>query len=148
LDLTHAVRAGLFANVVALSALSVLSQWLLKPAVMLMAVINSIALYFIVVYGGVLDKTMMGNVVNTDFAEASALFHPMLLVPGGVRSTADMVTCADLGSASVFDQANHHTCGGNGIDLVLVGWSLLDLALDEQVCQAGGCHGVALVSCH
>ena len=69
-----------FANVVALSALSVLSQWLLKPAVMLMAVINSIALYFIVVYGGVLDKTMMGNVVNTDFAEASALFHPMLLV--------------------------------------------------------------------
>jgi len=50
-----------FANIVALSALSVLSQWLLKPAVMLMAVINSIALYFIVVYGGVLDKTMMGR---------------------------------------------------------------------------------------
>lgn len=69
-----------FTNVVILSALAVLFQRLLKPVAMLMAAINAIAVYFIMGYGVVLDKAMMGNVFNTDFAEASAFFHPKLLV--------------------------------------------------------------------
>ena len=41
---------------------------------------NSIALYFIDSYGVVLDKSMMGNVLNTNVAEATAFFHFRLLI--------------------------------------------------------------------
>lgn len=58
---------------------ALLSQRLVKPLLMLAAVGNAIALYFVQAYGVVLDKTMMGNVFNTDLAEATSLFHPKLL---------------------------------------------------------------------
>ena len=62
------------------SALSLVSQRLLKPICMLCALCNSLALYFIDTYGVVLDETMMGNVLNTNLVEASDFFHPTLLV--------------------------------------------------------------------
>ncbi len=41
---------------------------------------NSVALYFIVTYQAVLDRTMMGNVFNTDVNEASSYLHPKMLL--------------------------------------------------------------------
>src|SRR5262249_47313393 len=65
---------------VVLCAVCLVSQRLLKPLCMLCAVLNACALYFIHTYGVVLDKTMMGNVANTDFVEATAFLHPRLLL--------------------------------------------------------------------
>ena len=55
------------------------SERALKPLAMLAAVCSSVALYFVQAYGVVLDKTMMGNVLNSNAAEAGELFHPKLL---------------------------------------------------------------------
>lgn len=41
---------------------------------------NSIALYFIVTYQVILDRTMIGNVFNTDKAEAFSYYHPKLML--------------------------------------------------------------------
>ncbi|NZA25488.1 phosphoethanolamine--lipid A transferase EptA [Luteimonas sp. SJ-92] len=60
--------------------IALISQRLVKPFCMAMAVVNAIALYFQVTYGVVLDDTMMGNVFNTDTSEAAGLFHPWMLV--------------------------------------------------------------------
>jgi lipid A ethanolaminephosphotransferase len=46
---------------------------------MVMAVGNAVALFFLVTYHVVLDITMMGNVLHTNFGEASAFLHPTLL---------------------------------------------------------------------
>ena len=62
------------------SLLSLVSLRLLKLLCMVAALGNALALYFVETYGVVLDKTMMGNVFNTDFAEAGSFFHPKLLV--------------------------------------------------------------------
>lgn len=60
--------------------LALVCQRLVKPLFMVIAIINAMALYFMVTYNVVLDKTMMGNAVNTNVAEAGGLFHPWLLV--------------------------------------------------------------------
>jgi lipid A ethanolaminephosphotransferase len=59
---------------------SMVSRRLLLYLSMLIALGNSVALYFVVTYQAVLDKTMMGNVFNTDWAEALSYLHPKLLV--------------------------------------------------------------------
>lgn len=69
-----------FVTATLLALASLVSQRLLKPLCMALAVLNACALYFIQTYGVLLDKTMMGNVVNTDFAEAWTLWHPKLLL--------------------------------------------------------------------
>lgn len=69
-----------FATALILSLLSLVSQRLLKPLCVLAALCNPVALYFVETYGVVLDKSMMGNVFNTNVEEASGLFHPRLLV--------------------------------------------------------------------
>ena len=69
-----------FATILVLSLLSLASPRLVKPFCMVAAPCNAIALYFVETYGVVLDKTMMGNVFNTNVAEASELFHPKALV--------------------------------------------------------------------
>jgi lipid A ethanolaminephosphotransferase len=63
-----------------LGAASLLSARLLKPLVLLLCMANGVALYAMNSYQVMLDKTMMGNVWNTDSAEAAALFHPKLLL--------------------------------------------------------------------
>jgi lipid A ethanolaminephosphotransferase len=69
-----------FVTTLALSLLSLVSHRLLKPVCMIGALCNALALYFVDTYAVVLDRTMMGNVFNTNFAEASSFFHPKLLV--------------------------------------------------------------------
>lgn len=59
---------------------ALISYRILKPFCMVMAIGNAVALYFLVTYHVVLDATMMGNVLNTDFAEASAFLHPTLII--------------------------------------------------------------------
>jgi lipid A ethanolaminephosphotransferase len=41
---------------------------------------NAVALYFLLTYRVVLDEAMMGNVLNTDLAEASEFLHPTLIL--------------------------------------------------------------------
>jgi lipid A ethanolaminephosphotransferase len=69
-----------FVTALLLGLASFISQSLLRPLCMLGAMFNAIALYFIQSYGVLLDKTMMGNIANTDWAEATALWHPKLLM--------------------------------------------------------------------
>lgn len=69
-----------FVTALALASLALVSRRLLKPLCMVGAVLNACALYFIQAYGALLDKTMMGNVLNTDVAEVTALWHPLLLL--------------------------------------------------------------------
>ena len=54
---------------------ALVSQHLLKPLLMFIVFGNAVALYFVQAYQVVLDKTMMGNVFNTNFAEASSYLH-------------------------------------------------------------------------
>lgn len=58
--------------------LALVSTRLLKGFCMAAAIGNSIAVYFVATYHVVLDKTMMGNVQNTDLAETRELMHPAL----------------------------------------------------------------------
>ena len=60
--------------------LSIISKHLAKLFCMLAAVANSMALYFILTYQVVLDKTMIGNVFNTNLSEASSYLHPKLIL--------------------------------------------------------------------
>jgi lipid A ethanolaminephosphotransferase len=69
-----------FVTTLILSLLSLVSQRLIKPVCMLGALCSAFALYFVDTYGVLLDKSMMGNVFNTNFAEASSFFHPKLVV--------------------------------------------------------------------
>jgi lipid A ethanolaminephosphotransferase len=69
-----------FVTTLIFSLLSLVSLRLIKPLCILGALCNALALYFVETYGIVLDKSMMGNVFNTNFTEASSFFHPKLLV--------------------------------------------------------------------
>jgi lipid A ethanolaminephosphotransferase len=62
------------------SILLLLTQKLLKPIGVLMFLGNSVALYFVQTYQVVLDKSMMGNVFNTNVSEASGFLHVKLLL--------------------------------------------------------------------
>src|SRR5215470_10857719 len=57
-------------TVILFTLLALISVRLLKPFCMLIVMGNAVALYFVVTYHVVLDETMMGNVLNTDFAES------------------------------------------------------------------------------
>ena len=63
-----------------LSLVALVSVRLAKAVGMLLFVVNAAALYFIHTYGVLIDKTMVGNVFNTDPAEAWGLFHVKLLL--------------------------------------------------------------------
>lgn len=69
-----------FVTALALALVALVSHRLLKPLCMLGALLNAGALYFIQTYGVLLDKTMMGNVMNTDVLEVTTLWHPKLLL--------------------------------------------------------------------
>lgn len=56
----------------------VLWRRLTRPLCMLFAMGNSVALYFVATYDAVLDKTMMGNVFNTNLSEVASYIHPKL----------------------------------------------------------------------
>ncbi|MGQ3094097.1 phosphoethanolamine--lipid A transferase EptA [Roseateles sp.] len=69
-----------FVTALALASVALMSQRLLKPLCMVGALLNAGVLYFIQAYGVLLDKTMMGNVLNTDMVEATSLWHPKLVL--------------------------------------------------------------------
>jgi lipid A ethanolaminephosphotransferase len=69
-----------FVTALALALVALVSRRLVKPLCMLGALVNAGVLYFIHAYGVLLDKTMMGNVLNTDAVEVTALWHPKLLL--------------------------------------------------------------------
>lgn len=79
LTLATVLFLATFATILALLLLALASPRLVKPFCMVAAPCNALALYFMQAYGVVLDKTMMGNVFNTNLAEATELFHPGLL---------------------------------------------------------------------
>src|SRR6266702_862608 len=81
-DLTLATLlvALLSETVLLLTLLALISRRLLKPFCMLIAMGNAVAVYFVVTYQVVLDETMMGNVLNTDFTESAEYLHPTLIV--------------------------------------------------------------------
>ncbi len=63
-----------------LTLLQLISHHLIKLFCILMAFANAITFYFIMTYQVVLDKSMMGNLLNTNFAEASSYFHSKLIL--------------------------------------------------------------------
>jgi len=69
-----------FTSALFLALIALGFQGWVKPVSMLIVLGNSIALYFAEAYHIVFDRTMMGNVFNTNPQEAGELFHPKLLV--------------------------------------------------------------------
>lgn len=63
-----------------LFSIAIISLKTLKGFCILMMLTNSIALYFVLTYNVILDRTMMGNVFNTDFAEATSYYNPKIFV--------------------------------------------------------------------
>lgn len=67
-------------SIMLFTSLALFSNRLLKACLIALFFGNAIALYFIDQYQVFLDRTMMGNVLNTDVGEVSALMHPKLLL--------------------------------------------------------------------
>ncbi|SMR82281.1 lipid A ethanolaminephosphotransferase [Aliiroseovarius halocynthiae] len=65
---------------IVLFLLSIFSVRLMKGFMSLNLVVNAAALYYMNSYAIVLDRTMIGNILNTDQGEASQLWHPGLLL--------------------------------------------------------------------
>ncbi len=80
LTLATLLVALLSETVLLLTLLALISHRLLKPFCILIAMGNAVAVYFAITYGVVLDDTMMGNVLNTDFTQSSEYLHPTLIV--------------------------------------------------------------------
>lgn len=59
---------------------SLVSVRLLKPLIVGFSLCNGLALYAMNHYQVILDRAMMGNVFNTNTAEATALLHPSLAI--------------------------------------------------------------------
>lgn len=64
---------------VLLALLFMLSQHLVKPFCILMVLINSVAVYFMLSYQVILDKTMIANILNTNFDESVEFLNPRLI---------------------------------------------------------------------
>ncbi|OFZ68240.1 MAG: hypothetical protein A2V79_02840 [Betaproteobacteria bacterium RBG_16_56_24] len=69
-----------FASSLFLTVIALVTQRLVKPICMLIVCGNSVALYFAETYQVILDRTMMGNVFNSNLQEAMELFHPKLFL--------------------------------------------------------------------
>jgi glucan phosphoethanolaminetransferase (alkaline phosphatase superfamily) len=76
LTLATLLVALLSASVLLLTLPALISQRLLQPFSMSVALTNAVAVYFVATYHVVLDETMMGNVLNTDFAEDCRISAP------------------------------------------------------------------------
>lgn len=69
-----------FAVVFLLALLLSFAPPIVKPICIIFLISNSLACYFTSKYNVILDKTMMGNVFNTDIKEASDLYSPMIFL--------------------------------------------------------------------
>mgnify|MGYP000017545210 FL=1 len=57
-----------------------LSNFIGKSLLVLSFNINALALYFINTYGVIIDKTMISNILNTNFEESSSFFSLTLII--------------------------------------------------------------------
>jgi len=57
-----------------------LSRLVGKTLLVLFFIGNAVAVYFINTYGVIIDETMIGNIINTDYAEASSFFSFKLIL--------------------------------------------------------------------
>ncbi|WEK21023.1 MAG: phosphoethanolamine--lipid A transferase EptA [Candidatus Pedobacter colombiensis] len=57
-----------------------LSRFVGKSLLVIFFIINAIAVYFINTYGVIIDKTMIGNILNTNFSESSSFFSIKLII--------------------------------------------------------------------
>ncbi len=74
------VLAHFCINGIFLSLISLMGTNLCRHLGALFFIGNSIAFYFMASYNVMLDKTMMGNVLNTNTAEALDLYHPKIFL--------------------------------------------------------------------
>jgi lipid A ethanolaminephosphotransferase len=79
LTIVTLVFLSIIATTLGLGLFALVSLRLVKPLCMLGALCSALALYFIDTYGVVLDKSMIGNVFNTDFNEVRAVLHVKIL---------------------------------------------------------------------
>lgn len=61
-----------------LYVLFILSRRLGKAVCVVFALANSLAVYFVVTYNVILDRTMMGNIFNTQYSESEQFLSPKL----------------------------------------------------------------------
>jgi len=57
-----------------------LSRIVGKSLLVLFFIINAIAIYFVNTYGVIIDKSMVGNILNTNFNESSSFFSMKLII--------------------------------------------------------------------
>lgn len=68
------------ATAIVLQMIAFVSVAMLKPLCMLAALLNACALYFVVTYSVILDRSMMGNVLNTRSEESLDFVNPTLVL--------------------------------------------------------------------
>lgn len=67
-------------NLIFISILAIVVPITIKPLFLLTSFINAVALYYLVSYQIILDRTMMGNIFNTRASESFELLTPALLI--------------------------------------------------------------------
>lgn len=67
-------------NFLVLALLFLVSPILVKPVCIVFALINSVALYFTATFNVILDRSMIGNILNTNADESLDLMGPKFLV--------------------------------------------------------------------
>ncbi len=70
----------LVANAFAFLLICFLSRFVGKFLLVVFFIINAIAVYFVNTYGVIIDESMIGNVLNTNYAESSGFFSIKLLL--------------------------------------------------------------------
>lgn len=70
----------LVANAFVFYLLFSLSRFVGKPLLITFFIINSVAVYFINTYGVIIDKSMIGNILNTNYDESSSFFSFRLIL--------------------------------------------------------------------
>lgn len=63
-----------------LYVLFILSRRLGKAVCVVFALANSLAVYFVVTYNVILDRTMIGNIFNTQYSESGQFLSPKLVI--------------------------------------------------------------------
>ena len=77
--LTILVVVFLFTSIIFLT-FALISQHLIKPLAIIISATNSVAIYFVVTYKVMLDKTMIGNIFNTSLAESTDFLHYKMFI--------------------------------------------------------------------
>lgn len=70
----------LVANAFVFYLLFSLSPFVGKPLLITFFIINSVAVYFTNIYGVIIDKSMIGNILNTNYDESSSFFSFKLIL--------------------------------------------------------------------